>query len=119
MCSQRFNDTVTETKPLEVVCIVNYRGNWAPIISWQLVDADNKTTAINSSKMSSSSKAIYTSLTSYLTVRATPEMNGSYFISRTHFIAANKPNRTKASNVPELNFTWASHAIDRCGNKLY
>ena len=89
-----------ENDPIELVCSVNFSGNWAPVMKWQQ-DGDPVITdgrVVNNT-------VPYTSVTYSFTVRATRDMNGQKFSCITYFNADNKPPTTDAANVPGYSFT--------------
>ena len=95
--------SVKESDTIQLICSVNYSGNWAPVMKWQ----QNEGPVITDGRLVSSTVP-YKSVTYSLTVRATRGMNGHKFSCITYFSADNKPKTDTASNIPAYNSIWIS-----------
>ena len=100
-----FINKTEELEVMEMICSVNYDGNWAPVMKWQQDGGPIITAGVVNSTVP------YKSVTSSLTVLVTRNVTGSKFSCTTYFTVDNKPtsspdNATVATNVPDYTYMW-------------
>ena len=89
-----------ELAKIEMVCSVNFSGNWTPVMKWQQEEGSVITAGVVINTVP------YKSVTSSLTVSVTRSVTGSTFACTTYFNGDNKPSSTSATNIPDYRYKW-------------
>ena len=105
-CLNNGTITVKEFGTIEMVCSVNYSGNWAPVMKWQ----QDGGSVITDGRVVNNTVP-YKRVAYSLKVRATRDMNWSKFKCTTYFIVKNQPSNTEADNIPDFMNEWYSSKI--------
>ena len=102
--------TLRKNDSIGMTCGVDYRGNWAPVMTWRQIDG--KVIADESVVL----KAVTNERVTYsLQMFATRDLDGKVFSCITSFNLINKPINTTACNLPNYNSTWTSPVLQFLG----